>query len=136
MSFKFNTKNVNNILYKDSTKKRFGFKNIKFLQYKENINADPIIVWAKAGKLIYSYDNYFLKSVVVTRIFSNNQQATLGRIYSQADIYYGDILIVNVELLDKYIGQYEIDAYDSQIVVTDEIINNNYRCYYSAHKIN
>ena len=44
MSFKFNTKNVNNILYKDSTKKRFGFKNIKFLQYKENINADPIIV--------------------------------------------------------------------------------------------
>ena len=128
MSLKFDNKDVSFIKYKDSTKKRSTFKDVNILKYKESEDAEPEIVWVKVFKLIYSYNDYLLKSPTVTRIFSNNPDADLGKLYSGRAIYYDDILTFDIELKDEYVDTYEIDQYDTEIRVNDD-----YNFYFSAH---
>lgn len=128
MSLKFDNKDVSVIKYKDSTKKRSTFKDVNILKYKESEEAEPEIIWVKVFKLIYSYNDYLLKSPIVTRIFSNKPEAKLGRLYSNNDVYCGDILIFDVELKDEYVDTYEIDSYDTEITVNDD-----YNFYFNAH---
>ena len=130
MSLKFDNKDVSFIKYKDSTKKRSAFKDVNILKYKENDEAEAEIVWVREFKLTYSYNDYLLKSPIITRIFSNNQDADLGRLYSGRAIYYGDILTVSVELKDEYVDTYEIDSYDTEITVDDD-----YTIHFNAHLI-
>lgn len=128
MSLKFDNKDVSFIKYKDSTRKRSAFKDVNILKYKENDDAEPEIVWVREFKLTYSYNDYLLKSPIITRIFSNNQDAALGRLYSGRAIYCGDILTFDVELKDEYVGTYEIDPYDTEITVNDD-----HNFYFNAH---
>ena len=128
MSLKFDNKDVSFIKYKDSAKKRSTFKDVNILKYKESEEAEPKIVWVREFKLAYSYNDYLLKSPIIIRVLSNNQDAALGRLYSGRAIYCGDILTVSVELKDEYTDTYEIDNYNTEITV-----NNNCTFYFDAH---